>query len=238
MIQTIRDNYINNYCNNPETKENVLYCCNNSKNNILETFVKTMFEKNDKLGVFKSDLKYLINDYFEKINIPKVLFYADVDEYFEKHYDEVLDVNCSTMFKGLTAKNSHFISSFNTFFTDTFVINKETNTNFEIDEILLIFSKKQKIKKYELDEKMLLSLIKHYYPDVDISENKYLNNIECKIWDKNADINEFVNKYQNENNSVSDSPTNTEKMYEEYFKWCEINKKHFIVSKNYFEENV
>tara|TARA_Y100000780_G_C13691741_1_gene419833 strand:+ start:2994 stop:4517 length:1524 start_codon:yes stop_codon:yes gene_type:complete len=233
------DNYIHNCCNHSDTKEKVLYCFNYTKEDILKSFIETMFEKNNKLCVFKTDLKYLINDYFEKIDIPKVLFYADVDEYFEKNFEELLDANNNTYFNGLTAKNSNFISSFNSLFSELFIINKDTKTYFEIDEILLIFSKKQKkqkYKKYELDEKMLLSLIKHYYPEVNITNNKYLNNIECNIWDKNQDISLFLdndNSKNNENNTL-----HTEKLYEKYFKWCETNKKTFIVSKSYFEENI
>lgn len=231
------DNFIHTFCNNSETVDSVLMCYNNSKTYILDKFTSTMFERNDKLGVFKTDLKYLINQYFELINIPKIVFYADVDDYFKENFEEI-DENNVTIYKGITAKNSKFISSFNCFFQDTFVINKDFKTTFELDEILMIYSKKHKNKKYELDEKMLLSLIKHYYSDIEIINNKYLKYVECKIWDKNQDIHKFLNDHNKYMNDISDSILTNDKLYEEYFKWCELNKKQFIVSKNYFEENI
>lgn len=232
------DNYINNYCNDTETVNNVLICRNNSKTQILEGFVNTMFERNDKLCVFKKDLKYLVNQYFETINIPKIVFYADVDDYFRENYTyETIEDNNEIIFKGITAKNSNFISSFLFFFNETFTINKHTDTSFELDELLFIYSKKQKNKKYELNEKMLISLIKHYYNDVEITNNKYFKNIQCNIWDKKQDIQLFLNDHNTcYDNSGCD--LSHDKLYEEYFKWCELNKKQFIVSKNYFDDNI
>jgi hypothetical protein len=246
------DNYLLNYCNNNETTDCILFCKNNTKECILDTFVTNMFERNDKLCVFKKDLKYLINQYFDLINIPKVLFYTDVEEYFNKNFETITNEYDVIQYKGITSKDSHFISSFLSFFNETFDVNSNYITQFELDEVLFIYSKKCRHKNYLLNEKMLQSLLKHYFDDVEVLNGKYINGIKCNIWDKQCDIDEFMkyiqdnndetqsNELSNEkfNDSDDDSVTSHDKLYERYCLWCEKDKKQFIVSKDYFEEHV
>jgi hypothetical protein len=47
-------------------------------------------------------------------------------------------------------------------------------------------------------DKMLLGLIKHFYPDIIIEDDKYLIHVGCRssIWNKRGEIEEFVKKYK------------------------------------------
>lgn len=237
------DNYLFNFCNNNETTDSILFCKNNTKETILHSFTEQMFERNDKLCVFKKDLKYLINQYFDTINIPKVIFYTDVEEYFKKHFEEINE-NDLIRYKGITSKDSNFISLFLSFFDETFDVNTEYITPFELDELLFIYTKKCRNKNYLLNEKMLLSLLKHYYDGINISNGKYITGLKCNIWDKKQDIEDFMKTIKinteehNNSDNDTDSVSSQSKLYERYCVWCEQEKKQFIVSKDYFEENI
>ena len=237
------DNYLFNYCNNNETTDGILFCNRNTKKTIMESFTNNMFERNNKLCVFKKDLKYLINQYFDLINIPKVVFYNEVEEYFNENF-EVINENEIIRYKGITSKYSHFISGFLSFFNEVFDVNEQYETQFELDEVLSIYTKKCKQKTYLLNEKMLLSLLKHYYEKITIVDGKHITGLKCNIWDKKKDIDEFIKHVQINNNDKPDSDSDTDsvsshdKLYEKYCAWCEKEKKLFIVSKDYFEENI
>ena len=36
----------------------------------------------------------------------------------------------------------------------------------------------------------------HYFPQVEIDDNKYINNIICNLWNKNDEINEMLYDYK------------------------------------------
>lgn len=229
------DSYAINFCNNAETAEGILFCCRNTKKSIMDSFIENMFERNDTLCVFKKDLKYLINQYFDLINIPKVLFYTDVDEYFKENFEEINEHEI-TMYKGITAKDSHFISSFLSFFDEYFTIDDTTTNLFELDEILLIYTKlnKHTTRNYLLNEKMVISLMKHYYENIIVMDNKFVKHLTCKIWNKSLDIQSFMHT-QNETNTIE---LTHDKLYEGYCVWCGEQKKQFVVSKEYFIEHI
>lgn len=234
------DNYLNKFCNNSETTEKILFCKYNTKENILNSFTETMFESNDTLYVFRKDLKYIINQYFDLIQLPKVLFYTDVEEYFNKKFP-IMNDNETFMYKGITSKDSTFISSFLSFFNETFDIDPSNETTYELDELLLIYTKKCRHKKYTLNEKMLSSLLNHYYENIQIVNNKYVTGINCKIWNKTQDIQDFLKTIKYETHNICDSDTDSvstnNTLYEKYCNWCNLKNKHFVVSKDFFDEN-
>ena len=100
-------------------------------------------------------------------------------------------------------------------------------------------------------------MIKHYYPDVTIEDDKYLLNTRCKLWNKKQEIIDFIKKYNSiyDNKTKSNSIIDNENMsdydnsydssnnniYTEeipinelYHYYCKCKNK-FITSKRYFE---
>jgi len=67
------------------------------------------------------------------------------------------------------------------------------NDVLELDEICSVFSH---YSKCNVNEKIILDLIKHYYPDISIEDNKYIYQIKCKLWDKRKDIIDSLKKYK------------------------------------------
>jgi hypothetical protein len=96
-------------------------------------------------------------------------------------------------------------------------------------------------KTGNLNCKNLLRLINHYFcPNVEIIEDKYIKNIKCKLWDKEIEINNFLNLYKynlskNYNCNV-DEFISIDKLYDSYKK--QFSDKNFIISYDYFRKYV
>jgi len=129
----------------------------------------------------------------------------------------------------------------------------------EIDELCSLFTHHT---KSSITEKHVIDLIKHYYPEVTMEDDKYLLNTRCKLWNKKQDIIDFIKKYNfvndnksndnksndnksNDNksndNKSNDNKSSIQDMYMEeipinelYQYYCKCKNK-FITSKRYFE---
>jgi hypothetical protein len=101
----------------------------------------------------------------------------------------------------------------------------------ETDELCSLFSNYAKIN---ISEKYVLDLIKHYYPDIAIEDEKYILNVKCKIWNKKQEIIESVKKY-NKGDSTTEAYSDEVSINELYQYYCKCKYK-FIVSKRYFEK--
>jgi hypothetical protein len=109
------------------------------------------------------------------------------------------------------------------------------NEELEIDELCSLFTY---YTKTNINEKSILDLIKHYYPDTYIEDDKYLLHTRCKLWNKKQDILKSLQKYK----ATSPSANANVEIYTEeipinelYQFYC-IGKNKFTVSKRYFEK--
>ena len=82
---------------------------------------------------------------------------------------------------------------------------------------------------------IFLNLIKHFYPDVIIDNNKYLISISCSIWDKKKDIIDFFNSIELKDKGAL---LNLNELFNNYLEFNKKNSKKNkfpIINKNYFE---
>ena len=68
----------------------------------------------------------------------------------------------------------------------------------EVDEICSLLKKwiktnNSQISSNFINENYLLNILNHYYPDIEITENKFILNINCKLWNKTDEINQILN---------------------------------------------
>ena len=88
-----------------------------------------------------------------------------------------------------------------------------------------------------ISEENILKILKHFFPNVEIIDEKFVLNVTSSLWDKMNDINisfehikqEIINDYKLELISFDDA-------YNYYYKFCNVNSFKFIVSKRYFEK--
>jgi hypothetical protein len=120
----------------------------------------------------------------------------------------------------------------------------------EIDELLMLFNKSIKKSATTLlhnnaSDKMLLGLVRHFYPDVMIEDDKYLIQVGVKpeIWNKQKEIEEFNEYYKMIKNSQTPLPVSSAtmtsyslySMYQYYCKYA-FEKGYNVVSKRWFEK--
>ena len=79
----------------------------------------------------------------------------------------------------------------------------------------------------------MIVLLQYFYPKYIITEQKYINNISCSLWDKKQDIWTSL-AYMKKNGGVVGSQS----FYQMYKLYCDTVKKiphTYTVSKKYFE---
>jgi hypothetical protein len=148
-------------------------------------------------------------------------------------------------------------------------INNKINTElyeYEISELNFLYKKwcmnENKSMKI-LNDKQILDLISYFYPNVEISKEKYIYNIQCILWNKQSEIDislekfkeELKNQYQNIINihygsyisNVYDNSSNIFDIkigiYDAYIFYCKYNfnihnTHEQNVNKNYFEKYI
>jgi hypothetical protein len=89
----------------------------------------------------------------------------------------------------------------------------------------------------------ILKILKHFYPNIKIIDDKYILNVSCILWDKPNDVcNSFdFIKEQSVKDKKLDKNSNLSLLsfddaYNYYYKFCNMNSYKFIVSKRYFEK--
>lgn len=182
---------------------------------------------------------------------------------------EVIDANANCemenfMIKNRTSKHLPFVCNFISYWENNIICNTNNNNGnafseecdeeeeyeVEIDELLMLFNKSIKKSATTLlhsnaSDKMLMGLVRHFYPDVIIEDDKYLIQVGIKpeIWNKQKEIEEFNEYYKLLKNSQTPSPVtsgqlNSHSLYSIYQSYCKyaFDKGYNIISKRWFEK--
>jgi hypothetical protein len=165
-------------------------------------------------------------------------------------YDEERDA-----FINITSKYMPLTSDFMLFWEKTITVIEESNIEdeeFEMDEICSLFKKWVVVPENasfcltcgNINEHEAVKLITHFFPNVEIIENKYLLNVRCSMWNKLNDIQQALDAFRTMKQcekvleSVSEfSLVSLDNVYQFYCTHCNKNKKR-IASKRYFEKYV
>lgn len=168
--------------------------------------------------------------------------------------------------KNRTSKHIPFVCNFISYWENNIICYYDCDTNaeeecdeqeqeeeyeLEIDELLMLFNKSIKKSATTLlhnnaSDKMLLGLIRHFYPDVIIEDDKYLIQVGIKpeIWNKQKEIEEFNEYYKLLKNSQTPSPPinstsmTSHSLYSIYQSYCKyaFDKGYHVISKRWFEK--
>ena len=139
----------------------------------------------------------------------------------------------SDAFPHRTSRYLPVVSQFRQFWGEHCVIN-DTEIELEIDELSTLF------KDYAVasaSDTTLLGILRHFYPDVIIEDDKYILNVGCLLWNKNAEINEYLEQFRDHCVALNLSfPQPLYNAYEYYCGKCYLVAKRRIISKRYFEK--
>lgn len=154
-------------------------------------------------------------------------------------YDDVNDT-----FTGITSKYIPIHSNFISFWQSTInVAVTDFENDLEIDEICSLFKfwnskNSDALTCGNISEETVLKILKHFFPYVEIIEDKYILNVNSVAWDKISDINESF-EYIREcvKNDNKQAIISFDDAYNYYYKYCKMaSSNKYIVSKRYFEK--
>lgn len=222
------DSFLFHHCKDENVKSHVLYLKNNDESMIINKFCEKNIESSVDCSISWKDIQYLWKQYIDTEKLPNVFFISTLKTLLvnEITYDSDKDV-----FLDCTSKLLPKVSKFINFWNDKIVIDYNNNEELEIDELCSLYSYQYKTN---ISEKNMFDLIKHYYPDTFIEDDKYILNTNCIIWDKKQDIINSLKKYKSlePNLDIHSCEVPINELYHFY---CG-RKNRFTASKRYFEK--
>jgi len=198
------------------------------------------------------NMQYLWKHYLDMCGLPSVMFLLTFKTiltdklmmYYNKDHDT---------FIGICSKHLPAIQTFLSFWDET-IITDETETEFEIDEVVTLFRRWCELNNQTvttLNDKQILDIIAYFFPAVDIERDKYLAGIRCSMWDKQLDIHIALDSmkgvlretHTRTERSLSPSVNRNIAIYDAYIFYCKYytnssDTYHLIVSKAYFEKYI
>lgn len=239
-----------------------LYLKQNSIASIIERFCTESLETvkhNDIIGTTTSskvtmnwkNMHYIWKQYISRHSFPSMIYVNQLKTLLKERYNYNEE---NDTFYDVTSKYLPVVCDFIQFWEKTIiikdyqlsVIDGDFINELEIDEVCELF------KKWVLNnsdnaqssgticENDAFKILKHFYNDVEIFDNKYIIGASSSTWNKIQEITMFIDLFkslqQNETNSLISFDT----LYDKYCTFCcnKNNKKttKLVVSKKYFEK--
>ena len=189
------------------------------------------------------NMQYLWKHFLDSKQLPALLYLGTLKtcllDKLSGFYKEEKD-----SFYGICCRYLPIVQTFIEFWEETVVIDP-TESGFEIEELHILyrhwcFTNDEQLKN--ITSKQILDIILYFYPNTEITHDKYISKIRNVLWDKRLDIRTAMDNYklhlrdredmQSQNISIYDAYL----FYSNYFK---ANASHAqIVSKNYFEKYI
>jgi hypothetical protein len=237
------DNYLNTL-EDQELKTYSLFLKNNTSKTIIDSFFDfAQIEKTtDQANIYKSkvcinwkNMHYIWKLYISKNSFP-FMFYSNTLKNLLKEriqYDELTDT-----FYGVTSKYLPYVSEVLHFWEETISIVDSPDHSCDIDELCELFKKRaNQLNKttHNISENDLIKIVAHFFPSVEIVDNKYILNISCSLWNKSVDIIAALDQLK-ESYKTDTSLILIDDAYKYYLKFCRKNKTLMVANKRYFEQ--
>lgn len=250
-----------------ELKSYIYYLKNNTSKNLVINFIKNaLFKiKTDNIHdnydnkIDWKSLHFIWKQYLNSLYLPNIIYSNTLKTYLKDLTSDDYDVDNDCLLN-YTSLYLPLHRDFNNFWNNMIIIhNSNSQSNLlagefifniyelEIDELCMLFrawhkqSEEQLLSNGNINEDNIIKILKHFYPDIKIVNDKYILNITCKLWNKLMDIHNALLLYKNEfiNKIVDNSSIELlsfDDAYNYYYKKCNTNSQKFIVSKKYFEK--
>jgi len=221
--------------------------CGITWNNMLYLWKMYLSEFQIPNMIFNAVLKVRITEYLYGTSIGGSHNEEDTDHH------NTLQIPPTDIFTNITSRHLPIVSKFMSFWNENCSVNDD-EIEMEIDELSTLFNEylststltsftentkttSSQNSYHNISDAALLGMIRHFYPDVNIEEDKYLINVGCKMWSKKYEIRLYLDlfKMQCITNNIS-IPQPLYNAYEYYCSKCYESKDRRAVSKRYFEK--
>jgi hypothetical protein len=257
------DNFLNTNADE-ELKNYSFYLKNIPQQEIISNFCSKCFQitnntntSNDKIEW--KNVHFIWKQFISSLSLPNMIYSNTLKNILKEtfSYDDSSDA-----FINITSKYLPIESDFIKFWEKTIIINDQQHilttlnslNNFEenpcleeeleVDELCMLFKNWVKqdteetlLSSGNISEENVLKILKHFFQNVEIIEEKYVLNISCTIWNKSKDIIEsfeFIKNELQKNEFVA--LISFDDAYNYYVKFCNSKSYKFIISKRYFEK--
>lgn len=224
------DNYLESENVLHETRE-IIHYLDIDKDKIIKQFTEEHIIQEDNQCVQQKQLVFLWkkfkyeNDIFVNSFASYSEFLSCLFAFLGRNYDKESNNNILT---GYYSFDLPHVEDFKVFWSEHFE-SCEEESNLEINEILFLYNKHGTNKKNNLNEQIIKLILQCFYSHHDIVDNKIINNVKCKLWDKKEEIKSFIEKF---NINIEDSLNTI------YKKYVSTTKTEYRISKIYFQSYI
>jgi hypothetical protein len=204
-----------------------------------------IFENAQDRSLSWKQMQYLWKEYLDIHHYPIGLYHGLckkqlTENVFASQYNPDTEV-----FQDVGSSQIPLIQKFLKFWDDTIVEDTNEYAELESEEIGLLFRnwlyyyQNQKKQKYMLKETKIMDILIYFYPELEITNEKYVIHVRNVLWDKDMDI-ELALSHIRDDEARSMSLYNAYKSYSEFhtIHLTENRIKPLLVSKSYFEHYV
>ena len=169
---------------------------------------------------------FLWKNYLGEQNIPNIVFYTTLKNILKDKYTYEEDTDS---YLNITSTQLPVVAKFIKFWSTVTV---EYDSELEVDEMLTLFNSGKHSINMNMNETLFVDLIRHFYPDISIVDNKFIQHVKCSLWDKKNDV---INSLELFKLKCSEQEEECTKALNDAYEYYLTSKNTINVSKRYFE---
>ena len=226
------DGFLEKMCQDTPQRHHTHFLSDNTPETIVAKFKAEMISDSttSESRITQKNMLYLWKAFLCMNNLPSIMFVNTFKNEIKKitEFDQE-----SESFIKVTSKHLPLVGSFIDFWTAHVTTDTHDGLDeLEVEELCSLFkaSSERAGVPGSFTDQEILSLIQHYYPDVEIKKNRIVSGIKCDAWDKQSCIGEFMTEHKGSNGT---SRVTLNKLYRLYCK-SQVGKA-LICNKEYFE---
>ena len=229
------DDFLRMHCKTPNVASHAWFLRERTEKQIIKEFMDYATEPaSSEHEISMTNMLYLWKMYLSETRLPSMFFAATLrSKLIECVCDASGGVPAADVFPNRTSKYLPVVSQFRQFWSE-YCFTDDREIELEIDELSTLFNE---YSTASVSDATLIGMLRHFYPDIIIEDDKYILNVGCKLWDKNSEINDYLEQFKQqclENNHSFPQPLYN--AYEYYCGRCYSTSKRRIISKRYFEK--
>jgi len=232
------DDFLRLHCKTPEVSAHAWFLRDRTDQQIIQDFMEYATEPTTiEHEISMTNMLYLWKMYLSEFRLPCMFFAAAFRSKLAEHTGAATAID---VIPNRTSKYLPIVSQFRQFWSEH-CFTDDREIELEIDELSTLFieyaSSSSSSVVAAVSDTALLGMLRHFYPDVIIEDDKYILNVGCKLWNKTAEINEYLRQWKEQciANHLS-FPQPIYNAYEYYCGRCYSAAKRRIISKRYFEK--
>jgi hypothetical protein len=238
------DTFIENK-SDEELKSYTYYLKTTTQNAIVDDFCNKYMITTKDCQIEWKNLHFVWKQFLSSCHVPNMIYSNSLKQLLKEKYTYV---ESEDSFIGITSKYLPVYRDFIKFWESSIEIDQSSSKNthlfdneIEVDELSFLFKVWAKndplITNSTISEENIVKILKHFFPNIEIIEDKYVLNVSSKMWNKMSDI-ESSFSYMREQikNEYKLALISFDDVYNYYCKFCYGQGMKNIVSKRYFEK--